>query len=207
MSQSSPTRQNALQLLSQGVAPSQAAAALGVSESQISQYLQDEDFSAALQAQRASATAEDLAYDEKLDRVEEEFLGRIEQKAAFANLQQSLQAFKILNTAKRRKDSRIAPQSTGSGTVVNITIPIAVIPQYVTNSKNEIVEVEGKTMVSANPKRLEEMLRERGSSALQSETPIGLTKAQRAEETLQILNPRPQRKPVKRALPEVSDLL
>lgn len=207
MSQTSPTRQNALQLLGQGVAPSQAAAALGVSESQISQYLSDEDFAAELAAQRASATAEDLAYDEKLDRVEEEFLGRIEQKAAFANLQQSLQAFKILNTAKRRKDSRIAPQSTGSGTVVNITIPIAVIPQYVTNSKNEIVEVEGKTMVSANPKRLEEMLRQRGSSALQSETPIGLTKAQRAEETLQILNPRPQRRPVKRAIPEVSDLL
>ena len=207
MSQSSPTRQNALQLLGQGVSPSQAAAALGVSESQISQYLSDEDFSAALQAQRASATAEDLAYDEKLDRVEEEFLGRIEQKAAFANLQQSLQAFKVLNGAKRRKDSRIAPQSTGSGTIVNITIPVAVIPHYVTNSKNEIVEVEGKTMVSANPKRLEEMLRQRGSSALQSETPIGLTKAQRAEETLQILNPRPQRKPVKRALPEVSDLL
>ncbi len=207
MSQSSPTRQNALQLLGQGVAPSQAAAALGVSESQISQYLSDEDFAAELAAQRASATAEDLAYDEKLDRVEEEFLGRIEQKAAFANLQQSLQAFKILNVAKRRKDSRIAPTSTGGGTIVNITIPIAVIPQYITNSKNEIVEVEGKTMVSASPKRLEEMLKQRGSSALQQETPIGLTKAQRAEDTLQILNPRPQRRPVKRALPEVSDLL
>ena len=207
MSQSSPTRQNALQLLGQGVSPSQAAAALGVSESQISQYLSDEDFAAELAAQRASATAEDLAYDEKLDRVEEEFLGRIEQKAAFANLQQSLQAFKILNVAKRRKDSRIAPTSTGGGTIVNITIPIAVIPQYITNSKNEIVEVEGKTMVSASPKQLDELLKQRGSSALQQETPIGLTKAQRAEDTLQILNPRPQRKPVKRAIPEISDLL
>ena len=57
MSQSSPTRQHALQLLGQGVAPSQAAAALGVSESQISQYLSDEDFAAELAAQRASATA------------------------------------------------------------------------------------------------------------------------------------------------------
>jgi predicted transcriptional regulator len=209
MSQSTPTRQHALTLLSQGVSPSQAASALGVTESQISQYLSDDDFAAALESQRAAATAEDLAYDEKLDKIEGAYLERIEQKAAFANLQQSLQAFKILNGAKRRKDSRIPQTNSGSGAVVNITIPVSIMPQYITNSQNEIVEVEGQTMVSASPRKLNEMLAQQGRAVQNPTAAIGVTKLQRAQETLQILAPKPQRRAVKHvpSMDELKDLL
>jgi len=207
MSQTSTTRSQALQLLAQNVAPSQVASALGVTESAISQLLAQEDFSAELEQVRVAATAEDLKYDERLDAAESDALANIEGKLRFANMQQSLQAFKILNTARRRKESRVASQQTGGGVVVNITLPTAIVPQYVTNPKNEIIEVEGKTMVSASPTRMEEILVARNGGAHKT-VAIGITKMERAAQTLELVNPTPAKATVKRVpRPNLIDLV
>ncbi len=207
MSQTSTTRNQALQLLAQNVAPSQVAAALGVTESAISQLLSQEDFSAELESVRVAATAEDLRYDERLDTAESDALANIEGKLRFANMQQSLQAFKILNTARRRKESRVAAQQTGGGVVVNITLPTAIVPQYVTNPKNEIIEVEGKTMVSASPTRMEEILVARNGGA-HKVAAIGVTKVERAAQTLELVTPTPAKATVKRVpRPNLIDLV
>lgn len=207
MSQTSTTRNQALQLLAQNVAPSQVAAALGVTESAISQLLSQEDFSAELEQVRVAATAEDLKYDDRLDTAESDALSNIEGKLRFANMQQSLQAFKILNTARRRKESRVAAQQTGGGVVVNITLPTAIVPQYVTNPKNEIIEVEGKTMVSASPTRMEEILVARNGGAHKTVS-IGITKMERAAQTLELVNPTPAKATVKRVpRPNLIDLV
>lgn len=169
-------------MLIQGVSPVQVSNALGLTESYVSQLLGNEDFSAEVQAGKVALLAEDVAYDEKIQRVEESYLDRIEEKSKFANLQQSLQAFKILNGAKKRRDAHTASQTPGVGVIVNIQLPDAIIPSYVTNSKNEIVEVQGQTMVSATPKSVE--------AASQARLPPA-SKEQRAVEILQNLHLRP----------------
>ena len=152
------TRDLVLEMLSQGLPPSVVAGTIGVTESAISQLMSDEDFAAEVQAKRVAQSKEDQQYDQKLDRAEETFLDRIEQKSGMANLQQSMQAFKILNGAKRKKERSTGPATQNIGTIVNITLPVIVAPKYLLNQQSEIVEVEGKTMVSATPKSLDALV-------------------------------------------------
>lgn len=191
-------KDSALALLAQGIPASQVASTLGVSESYVSQLMGQEDFSAELSATRTEAAQADLDYDKKQDRVEETYLDRIEQKAGFANLQQSLQAFKILNSAKRRKDSRIQAPGINIGQIINITLPISSIPEYKMNQSSEIVEVEGRTMLSATPKKLEEIIAARnGNAKIVTQLP-GITKVERAAGVLQKLENKIERKPIRR---------
>lgn len=185
-----------LEMLSQGLSPVQVAGALGVSESYISQLLGDEDFSAELDEKRALIVQEDIEYDNQIDRVEGTFLDRIEAKAPLANLQQSLQAFSVLNKAKRRKDSAIVRNAPAAGTVVNLQLNIGLLPSYLTNGKNEIVEVEGKSMISATPRKLDEILALRtGNSSQQKAVQLpGVTKVERAADAFSVIDNRPVRK-------------
>lgn len=185
------------ELLCQGVSPAQSAAALGVSESYVSQLLADPDFSLAVSEQRAKLSENDLDFDKKLQDVELLYLERIEQKAPTANLQQSIQAFKVINSARKRKDIAAPSSQSATGVVVNITLPTVAIPQFITNAKNEIVEVEGQTMISATPSKLDEIL--------QAKTP---TKEDRALERLESLQSKPVRRTLKNlSTDELSDLL
>lgn len=186
-----------LSMLADGLSPVQVATTLGVSESYISQLMGDEDFAAELESKRTEVAAADIAYDNQIDRVEGTFLDRIESKAPLANLQQSLQAFAVLNKAKRRKDTAISRGTPQAGTVVNLQLNINLIPQYLMNGKNEIVEVEGKSMVSATPKKLDEILRlrngEEGNTRKSLQLP-GVTKLERAAGILETISNHPVRK-------------
>lgn len=186
-----------LSMLADGLSPVQVATTLGVTESYISQLMGDEDFAAELESKRTEVAAADIAYDNQIDRVEGTFLDRIESKAPLANLQQSLQAFAVLNKAKRRKDTAISRGTPQAGTVVNLQLNINLIPQYLMNGKNEIVEVEGKSMVSATPKKLDEILRlrncEEGTTRKSLRLP-GVTKLERAAGVLETISNHPVRK-------------
>jgi hypothetical protein len=200
-----------LEMLCQGLSPVQVSTTLGVSESYISQLLDDEDFKVELEEKKVAAAQEDIEYDNQIDRVEGTFLDRIESKAPLANLQQSLQAFSVLNKAKRRKDSAIIRSAPQAGTIVNLQLNINLIPQYLTNGKNEIVEVEGKSMISASPRKLDEILKIRAGETGQQIKPAlpGVTKVERAAGVLQSIDNRPQRK-LPKLIPhdlEMSDLL
>jgi hypothetical protein len=178
----------ALQLLSQGLQASVVAATVGVQESYISQLMADEDFRSELESRHVQQSEQDVKYDDKLDRVEDQYLDRIEGKLHIANLQQSMQAFKILNGAKRRKDRGLANITPQTGVVVQINLPVSIAPRYITNQQNEIVEVEGQTMVSVSPKKLDALVQERKPA----ETPAQLELAQnlqagKAERTTEVL--------------------
>ncbi|HEY9661549.1 MAG TPA: hypothetical protein V6C65_24090, partial [Allocoleopsis sp.] len=172
-------RQYALELLSQGISPTQVAAAIGVDDSRISQLMAEEDFQEELNRLKVAATAEDLAFDKKLESAELQALDNIERRLPIANMQQSLQAFKVLNTARRRKDGNVVAQGAAGGVVVNITLPAIAMPQFVLNQKAEVIEVEGKTMISATPKQLQQIsaARQQRVEQVQIESPQKQEKA------------------------------
>lgn len=204
------TQQQALEMLAQGISPVQVATAIGVTESYISQLMGDEDFRAALESHRIARSKEDLAFDAQLERTEKTYLERIEEKAKFANLQQSLQAFKIVNSARRRKDSAIIAGNTINNVAVVIQLPQTAAAQYVVSSQNEIIEVDGKTMVSATPRKLDEILAARKgitSDQLKPQLP-GVTKVERAAAAIEELDNKPVRRLTKAVRPEdLVDLL
>lgn len=192
-------------LLSQGATPSQTALALGISESYVSQLCAQEDFQLEVAQRKLALSEQDLAYDEKLDRVEGKFLDRLDEKAGFANLQQSMQAFKILNGARRRRDVGVQHQQNLTGTVVVLQLPTTMVPRYVLNKQSEIVDVEGTTMVSASPQGVEEMMRER---AMQKKATAGsaVQRLQSQEDfrTLELLQ---HMRPVKKTVRRVADFM
>jgi hypothetical protein len=148
-------KEHALELLAIGVPPVQVAATIGCDESYISQLMGNEDFVLELASKKAAATQEDIKFDNLLANAEQQALENIEKRLPLANMQQSLQAFRILNTARRRKDGNILPTDGGTTVVVNISLPQVAIPHFITNEKAEIVEVGGQTMISASPKQVE----------------------------------------------------
>ena len=182
-----------IKYLAQGIPTSQIAMAAGCDESYISQLKADPEIQAQMAQHAAEVTIKDMNFDETLESAEELALSRIQKSLGFANMGQALSAFRILNTARRRKDG---PAVSGAVTVnVNLTLPASALPRYVTNANNEIIEVEGKTLVSATPRGLDNLLAQRAGVA---PTAV-VTALDKAAVRLGALAPLPKRAP--RTLP------
>lgn len=154
-------KEQIISMLAQGIPTSQIAAALGVDDSYISQLKADPEVQQQVAEQAAAATVKDLAFDELLESAEEKALERIEKNVHFANMGQALAAFRVLNGAKKRREASLIALSGTTAVTVNLTLPAINIVNYTTNRNNEIVEVEGKTMISASVRSLDSILAQR----------------------------------------------
>ena len=197
-------KEHAINLLAQGIPTSQVAAAVGVSDSYISQLKADEEVQRQIAERQAAHSIADSNFDSTLERAEAMALEKIEKNLPFANMGQALAAFRILNSARRRKDELIQ-KDTAVSVTVNLTLPANNIPRYITNQANEIIEVEGKTMISASAKTLDQILAARsGSDAKQLPQ---TTAVEKAAQMLGSLAPLPRRQAVKSPLPLSPDIL
>ena len=157
-------KEHAITLLAQGIPTSQVAAAIGCDDSYISQLKADPEVQRQIAEMGATQTLADVTFDTTLERAEALALEKIEKNLPFATLGQAMAAFRVLNGARRRKDG-VATLGEGSVTVnVNLTLPASAMPRYVTNAQSEIVEVEGKTMISATPKTIDDILAARAGA-------------------------------------------
>lgn len=153
-------KEHAILLLSQGISTAQVAAACGVSESYISQLRADPEVREQIHEKRAADSLEDVKFDQSLEAAESIALEKIQRGLQFANMGQAIAAFRILNAAKKRTVTA-EQQDTNVGVTVNLVLPAAAATKYVVNRQNEIVEVEGKTMISATAKTLDILLAEK----------------------------------------------
>jgi hypothetical protein len=188
----------AVSLIAQGIPTSQVAAACGVDDSYISQLKADPEVQQRVAEARAGHVVADSQFDNTLERAEALALEKIEKNLPFANMGQALAAFRILNGARRRKDQFAQTEHNVSVTVA-LTLPQAAIPRYITNTKNEIIEVEGQTMISATPKTLDDILSARATGALLPK----ITELEKAANRLDTLSA-PVMRTAKRLPPELS---
>jgi len=196
----------AKEMLVAGLPQTAVAARLGITDSAVSQMMSDPDFASEVEQARLETTEADHKFDSKLEETESQALDNIAAKIRFGNLQQSLQAFKVLNGARRRKDGVNNAQTT-IGNAVQINMPTVLMPVYVLNGKSEIVEVDGKTMISASPKRMEEISRQRSP---ERQLPLAQAQLERAKDVLEgavrsVITPRRQVRQVRQV--ELVDLL
>lgn len=159
-------KDRAIELLCQGVSTTQVAEAIGVDPSYISQLKADPDTAAKIAEATAKHTIDDVHHDSKMDKIEALALERIERTIGYANFGQALAAFKILNGATRRQEKSTATPQQLTSVVVNLTLPAGALPNYILNNKNEIVEVEGKAMVSATAQSLDQILAAKAAARL-----------------------------------------
>ena len=189
-------KEQIISLLSQGISATQVAAAVGVSESYISQLRNDPELSALIATQGTAKLEKDAIFDNALERAESMALEKIEKNLPFANMGQAMAAFRILNSARKRSDAFATPADQSTNITVNLTLPAAAAARYVVNTSNEIVEVEGQTMITATAKSLDTLLATRASGAL---TQPKLTTLNRAASILTQINPLNSMQPVPRA--------
>lgn len=200
----SEAKDTIISYLAAGVPTSQIAAAVGCTDAYISQLKADPDVQELLAAKAGARIAKDDAFDTKLENTEAAALARIEAGLPFANLNQAVTAFRVLNGAKRRKDVA-GPQTAPGATIsVTLTLPANALPRYTMNSQREIVDVGGQTMVAATPQALQNLLTKRLGVEEAVYAPVERTKA---TELLANMT-RPSRRPVKQVGPsDFADLL
>lgn len=162
-----------IELLSAGVPTSQIAAAVGCTDSYVSQIRADPEVQAFLATKAVAVTAKDVAFDTALESAETMALQKLEKGLQFANFSQALAAFRVLNSARKRQDKFAQTDNAGTTINVNLTLPVNAMPRYTLSGKNEIIEVEGQTMVTATPKSLDQILQARAAGlALPNSTAI-----------------------------------
>ena len=170
-------KEQIIALLSQGISAAQVAAAVGVSESYISQLRNDPEISDLIVTSGTAKLEAAALFDSSLERAELMALEKIEKNLPFANMGQAMAAFRILNSARKRKDAFATPVDQSTSITVNLTLPATAAARYVVNNANEIVEVEGKTMITATAKSLDSMLASRAGAALVQPTATTLNRA------------------------------
>lgn len=154
------TRERAIELLGQGIAPVIVAQSLGCSESFISQLLSEEDFLKQVVELRYSALKKHNDRDSAYDALEDSLLERLQQTMSY--LMDPMKIARILqtvNAAKRRGQS--TPDSiTQQSTIVNLTIPSVIVNQFrVTKDvNNQIIEAGDQKLVTIQSGTLREKI-------------------------------------------------
>lgn len=143
-----PTREKALVLLGQSHSVSTVAAALGVTDSAISQLLADADFAQKVQELRFASLQKFSELDDDYNAIEEKLLVKLEKNLPLIQKPRDiLSAIHVINGAKRR-GQQVIDSTAMQSKVVQITIPQVIQQKFITNVNNQIVEVrddEGNT--------------------------------------------------------------
>lgn len=172
-------KEQIIDLIAAGVPTSQIAAAVGCTDAYVSQLKSDPEVQTILATKAVETTAKDVAFDTALERAESMALDKIEKNLPFANLGQALVAFKTLNSARKRKDAFAQIDSSGTTINVNLMLPAQAIPTYTMSARSELIEVDGKPMITATPKSLDQILALRAATAAPAGLPA-ITSLERA---------------------------
>lgn len=154
-----PVREKLVSLLASGVGQRQAAMAVGVSDSYVSQLLEDSAFSSALAARSAEKLQGAIQHDDHVESIEAKALKAVETKLPFVrNAMEAARIFQILNSAKKRAiaDGGQRPEALGAQQV-SIILPRAAQVHIQLNSNNQVTEVSGRSMATLPSRALPDL--------------------------------------------------
>ena len=147
-----------LEMLGNGLAPSVVSSALGISESYISQLLAEESFSYQVTARRYANLQANTDRDRKYDKIEDALLNKMEELLPLMyKPSEVLRAVATINAAKRR-GADTPTNTVVHNTVVQLTLPAAIMSRFVTNVNNQVVEAGEQELVTIAAHNLAETL-------------------------------------------------
>lgn len=140
--------ERALSLLGSGIAAISVAAALGVTESRISQLLSNKIFAAQVSLLRYRALQSHNIRDGKYDTLEDRLLDKLEDVLPLLMRPESvLKAISIVNNAKRRGQS--APnQVVNQKNIVNLVIPTIIAEKFAVNINNQVTKAGDQELLT-----------------------------------------------------------
>lgn len=141
--------------------------ATGISASQLSQWMGEEEFASEVTDLRIANSLDAANRDKKYNSIEDKLLEKLQEKLengfSFTSPKEILAAIRIINGAVRRG----APSEMGSGAgvqnVVNLQLPENTVfaARFVMNGKNQVVEVAGRSLATMNARGVVAKLEEK----------------------------------------------
>lgn len=159
-------KERIIEMLGKGIPAVQVAGAVGCDESYISQLLSDEAISLQVQELRAENFSNYIAQDKILDEAEAKALEKVAHLVQFITKPtEAARAYQILNAAKRRTVDQVNQQQAVAQTVA-LELPAAARVRLTLTSDRQVVEIEGRPMITMPAKNLTARLEQRRATSL-----------------------------------------
>lgn len=201
----STTQSTALKLLGQGISAVMVASTIGVSESLVSQFLADRRFSDEVTKLKLSGLQKQTGIDHKYMEAEDRLVDKLLNAIPIMNRPMDiLRGLQVVNATKRRgmADAGVVNQTTQ---IVQITLPGMFAAKFVTNAKNQIVEVQdnegSRSLITTTPAALDRLAQEANRDATLVTEP-GWQDSAPAEYLLEQASKRIQESGVSETIPE-----
>lgn len=141
-------------LLGNGLNQEIVSSTVGCDPSYISELMADEEFRQRVLALRIESLTADTNRDREIDTIEDELIKKLRAGLDYlVSVKDILRAYAIINAAKRR-GAKAADTTTINNNIVNLILPRIIVQKYTLSRTNEIVEVEGKSLVTIPASRL-----------------------------------------------------
>lgn len=179
----SGTEQRALALLGKGVTPSQTAAALGITESAISQLLSRDEFADAVAELRYKNLLSYSERDEKADSIEDRLLKKLNDCIPYLMRPMEIaRIYQIINAAKRRGQS--APESiTTAQEVVPLIMPTVITNKFTVNVNNQVLQAGQQPLITVQSGSMQALLSKHKESQSVELLPHGSPSPQESSKT------------------------
>ena len=159
-----PTKDRLLGILAAGVPQTAAALAVGVSDSYVSQLLDDPAFSEALAAKRSKKVEASIRYEDTVESVRSKALTILESKLSYVRSpMEAARIFAILDGAKKTTTSAPGEVTPLGMQQVAIVLPKAAQVMITMNSANQVIDVQGRSMATLPSRALPALSKEQAS--------------------------------------------
>lgn len=157
-------RKQIKELLGTGLSPEVVASAVGCEASYVSQLLSDEGFANEVSTLRTIALTSHSRRDASIDSIEDKLLLELDEMVAskaFYKPRDVLHAVQVVNAMKRR--GHVAQHTGGVvNNIVHISLPPSAVRRFTTNRVNEVIDIDGQTVVTMPSHQLLKDLAARG---------------------------------------------
>ena len=154
-----------LKLLGTGLSTEVVATAVGCDPSYISQLMADESFRQRVIELRLLSLTGATSRDQKYDALEDQLLDKLNEVVNYISKpREVISALVALNKAERR-GAKPQEQTVVNNRIVNLMLPPKVALRFITNSNQQIVAVNGESMVTMPSDKLPNLLENMRSTA------------------------------------------
>lgn len=157
-------QQKALSLLGQGISAVMVASTLGVSESLISQFLAEPRFANEVTKKKLAALQIQTDIDQKYAEAENKLVDKLLKTIPLISKPMDiLRGLQVINATKRRGMAD-APVNLAQTNIVQINLPASMAARFITNTANQIVEIEDgqglRSLVTSTPEDVNRLANE-----------------------------------------------
>lgn len=164
------------EFLGTGLTQVQAARAIGVDESYVSQLMAVAEFREAVEDMRGTSllakTRRDLTYDSIEDKLAETLDEMIDQ-GRFSKPEEVLVALKTVNQLTRRGTNIEPGRDINQGEIVKLQLPQVIKNKIVLNTKGVVIQVGDQSMLTMGSKQLVREIIDNRKPGIENETDFG----------------------------------